>query len=465
MNTRDSKVKGKPVYIQLVHTAAYEGPCRVGAKENLTPEADKAAGRHGFEHFVNELKANLAPWAESLEPTYLEWNDDFVLHEAELRKVEPDIYEADLVLLLPAGLTQHCAVTLAQRYGKPIGMLGWVSTVDVAAHLRARGKEGYAFLDYEHLNEFLLTLSQRKALRQTKLLIAIKGDLVPKGVASSIYDLEGLRQRYGVDHTLITAEEVIDTMRALSPEKRQEAEALTDELITKARKVHMERENILPSVNFYFAVKELLAKYESNAFVIPCFEVCATRVMEEERVTFCLAHSLLKDEGIPSACEGDLNALLSLTVLMQVAQRTAAMGNTYVVDRERNILALHHDVPGKQMSGYGTPDLPYELVSFTYGGWGATMRVDLSEAVGQPVTLVRFNPQGTKLLVVQGELTGQASFDTVGCALQYHMKVNDIPDLFDKEQDFGHHLSFVIGDWRKELKALARITGIEVVEA
>ena len=37
----DVKVNIKPVFFQLIHHAAYEGPCRVGRKEDLTPEADR----------------------------------------------------------------------------------------------------------------------------------------------------------------------------------------------------------------------------------------------------------------------------------------------------------------------------------------------------------------------------------------------------------------------------------------
>jgi len=31
----------KPVFVQLVHSAPYEGPCRVGRKEDLDPEMER----------------------------------------------------------------------------------------------------------------------------------------------------------------------------------------------------------------------------------------------------------------------------------------------------------------------------------------------------------------------------------------------------------------------------------------
>jgi len=85
-------------------------------------------------------------------------------------------------------------ITIAQRYGKPVGMMGWVTSVDITAHLRSRGLEAYAFLDYVHLNHILGLLRVRKAFRPTRFLVASESNpTVPTGVVSSIWDVEGLK--------------------------------------------------------------------------------------------------------------------------------------------------------------------------------------------------------------------------------------------------------------------------------
>jgi len=462
----DVKVNVKPVFAQLIHSGPYEGPCRVGRKEELTPEAERERGRAQFEAFARELRENLGPDACLLEPVYMEWDDDFVVPEGELRKLEPDVYNADLILMAATGLPQLPAIGIGHRYEKPMGMIGWVGSVDIAAYLRSRGLEGYAFLDYDHLNRALSLLKVRKAFRRMRVLVAAEGNArVPTGVVSSIWDLEGLKRRYGVDYTCISAMDLIREMDGLTKAERKQAEELTDRLIENAGDVHMSRKDVLQSVSFYVAARKALERYESNAFVIPCFEICVKQVLEERRATFCLTHSLLKDEGIPSACEADTNVLMAIALLMYLSGKSAYMGNSYLVNREEDILAVHHDVAGLKMKGLDEPDLPYEIRNFTVGGWGATLRYDFSQDIGAPVTLARFDPTGTKVLVVKGEIAGCEGFDRVGCSLSAHVKVRDIVDLFHKELDFGHHLAMVYGDYVEEVKELGEIMGFEVVEA
>ncbi|MEA3402986.1 MAG: hypothetical protein U9R79_17225 [Armatimonadota bacterium] len=461
----DQRVRIKPVFLQLIHRAAYEGPCRVGELENLTPEADRRRGRQAFEAFKTAVEENATDDAEVLEPALVQWADDFVVPDGEVEGLAPDIYDADLILVGHSGLPQYPAVRIAERFRKPLAMIGHVSTVDVTAYLRARDLEGYAFFDWEDLNRFLSLLRVRKALQHTRMLIALKGNVIPTGVVSSIGDLENLKRRYGVHHELITAEELLDAMRELPQEEAEQARELTAELIANAEQSDMDEDQLLPSVRFYVAARCTLARHEANALTLPCFEICATQAMAEERVTFCLAHSLLKDEGIPSACEGDVNVLMSIAALMYVSRKTPYMGNTSVADREDNIIRLGHDMPGLKMHGFDQPDLPYGIKNFTMGGWGGTLRYDISRDVGEPVTIARFNPAGTRLLVETGEVVDCTGYMDVGCSLAYHMRVDDAERFFRLEQDFGHHFALVLGDYLDQLEEVGRLAGFEVVEA
>jgi len=459
----DVKIGVKPVFVQLIHSGAYEGPCRVGDRKSLEPEAESKRGEGNFKKFVEGLKGSLAPDARLLEPVRIEWKDNWVIPEGEFGKLEVDIEDVDL-FVVSGGLSQYPAITIAHRYRKPIAMVGAVTTVDVAAYLRSRGLEGYALLDADELNRLISLLRVRKAVRSTKMLVALEGDIIPVGVVSTIWDFEGLRDRFGVDHTCLPARALFEDMGKLSGEEIGKAKELADGLIRNADKVHMSREDLLQSVKFYVTVKKVMDELGCNAFVIPCFEICARRIAEENRVTFCLTHTLLKDEGYPSACEGDVNVLMAMTLLMYVSRESAYMGNSYIVDREKDVIAVHHDVPGLKMRGLDEPDLPYKIRNFTFGGWGATIRYDFSRDVGEPVTLARFNPMATKLLVARGEIAGGGGFDEIGCVLRAHIKVRDAVELLHREVDFGHHLAMVYGDYIDDLKELGGMMKFEVVE-
>ena len=466
MNKRrpvDAKVGVKPVFVHLVHSGSYEGPCRVGDKKSLDPETEKESGKERFKKFVEEFEEKLTPDAVLLEPVQIQWEDNWILPEEEIRKLEPDLEEVDL-FVVAGGLSQVPAITIGQRYKKALAMVGTIVTVDVAAYLRSRGLEGYAPLDFEELNHLISLLRVRKAVRNTKMLVALEGDILPVGVVSSIWNLEDLRTRFGVDHISLPARILFEEMENLPEEETKSAEERTDQLIRNADKVHMTRENLLPSVQFYAAVKKLMEALECNAFVIPCFEICARKIAEAHRVTFCLSHSLLKDEGVPSACEGDINVLMAITVLMYLSRKSVYMGNSSLVNKEENIVAVHHDVPGLKMKGLDSPDLPYEIRNFTFKGWGAAIRYDFSRDIGEPVTLARFNPAATKLLVAEGTISGVGGFDGLGCSLRAHIKVKDAVELFHKEADFGHHLAMVYGDYVEDLKELGKMMHFEVVE-
>lgn len=173
---------------------------------------------------------------------------------------------------------------------------------------------------------------------------------------------------------------------------------------------------------------------------------------------------MLKNEGYPAACEGDLSALLSTMLLMYLSKKSTYMGNPSIGSKEGNILAIQHDAASLRMKGFDKPDLPYEIRHFTQGGWGAVLRYDFTKDKGQEVTLVRFNPTATKLLVTRGEIVAGKGFDAGGCGLGLHIKVLNVTELIHKQADFGHHMAMVYGDYTQELKKLADLMKFEVVE-
>lgn len=44
----DAKAGVKPVFAQLIHSGAYEGPCRVSNRKSLEPEMERKRGKESF---------------------------------------------------------------------------------------------------------------------------------------------------------------------------------------------------------------------------------------------------------------------------------------------------------------------------------------------------------------------------------------------------------------------------------
>jgi len=452
----DTKIGVKPVFSSLIHRDAKEGPCRVGTAEELSPRREREKAREHFSNLREVLKRTLAGNAEILDPVYIEYGEDFIIPAKELAKLEDDLDRVDLFLLA------NYRVPGIERFGKPVAMVGGgVTNVDVAAYLRARGIEGYAPLDVKELNQLVKSLSVRKAIEKTRFLIIADEEILPVGVVSSIWDLEALRRRFGILSKRLS----FSTFWAEMSKAEEETELIdevTERLVIGADHLHMTEDDVRRSVVHYLAAKSLMKRYDCNAFAFPCFRACATKVPADRRFTPCLTHTLLKDEGFPSSCEGDLNALLAMTVLMYVSKEAAFMGNPYLGSSEDNVLSVTHDVPGLKMKGLGKPSLPYEIRNFTKGGWGVTIRYDFSKDKGETVTLGRFNPMATRMLVTTGEIVGGSGFESISCSLTVHIKVSDVRRLIHRQADYGHHLAMVYGNHVDELRRVAEIMDWEI---
>ena len=449
------KVGVKIVCGGLVHREAYEGPCRTGDKNSLSLEYERKRAKENFENFVREVEENINKEnTDLLKPVYIEYYEDFIVKESEFKKLENDLERTDLFLI-------GYRVPGIERYKKPVAMLGkGVTNVDVSAYFRSRGLEGYAIFDFDELNDLISLFKVRKAINKTRILRISGGEEIPWGVVSSIYDFEKLKAKYGTEVKTVLFDEFFEEMEEIT--KKEKAEKVYNKLVKEAVKVHMKKEDMMGSIYFYLTAKSLMEKFNCNAFTSSCFELCSTQIPEKKKFVPCLTHTLLKDEGFPSACEEDISVLFAMAILMYVSRKSSYMGNPYVVDK--NTIRIIHDVPGIKMKGINKNGLPYEIRNFTVAGWGVNIRYDFSQDKGEKVTLARFDPLGEKILLVKGEILKGINFNEISCSLGLEIKVSDAMEYFHKASDFGHHLAMVYGDYTENIKKLGKMMNFEVIE-
>lgn len=251
----------------------------------------------------------------------------------------------------------------------------------------------------------------------------------------------------------------------------------------------------MTSVRLWYVVQKFLDKHDCNMFVAPCPQFCATRRANEERVTFCLTHSLNNEIGIPSACEADAIAALSKQLLMSASDCATYMGETNSflyygdglarapfspltqeglpndewkqggLDKIENLYFSFHAVPNRKMHGIDGPASSYSIQPFAYTGWGGTIRNDWNEDKGQVITLCRLSPDCKKIFIGKGTIMGGAYKEIPNCTPTVIFQVKDHKDFHDKQLDFGTHLPLAYGDHSEVLKLFAKSVGLEVVEA
>jgi hypothetical protein len=115
-------------------------------------------------------------------------------------------------------------------------------------------------------------------------------------------------------------------------------------LIRGAVQTYLDRDYVVRSFLFQRTIEHLMETHSANAFTIECFEFCASRLPEKWKITPCLIHTLFKDRGMASSCEGDLGALLGMRLLMSLAGKSSHLGNMFF--REGKILEINHSAPG-----------------------------------------------------------------------------------------------------------------------
>jgi L-fucose isomerase-like protein len=204
--------------------------------------------------------------------------------------------------------------------------------------------------------------------------------------------------------------------------------------------------------------------HECNAFTIECFEFCSSRLPEKWKITPCLVHTLLKDLGHASSCEADFGGLLSMRLLMSVAQKSSHLGNMFL--RPGGVLAINHSASGLRMNGFDQPKMSYKLGRFVQSGWGTKFVINFMNNDEKRVTVVRIDPTATKMLVLKGRLVGADGWegDNLGCSVEARVVPIEgaAEDFARKQTDYGNHLTWVYGHYADELEQLGGMLGMKV---
>jgi len=480
INPRNIKINVKPVYYALIHSGIWEGPCRYRGG-GVGPEKERIQYRTQFDNYVKSFKSNLSQDAKMLEPVYYEFPEFVKIRRNDLKELEADKEEVDLYVVTGTNLSQYLATIIGDIYKKPVA-----AGDDVAAYLGSKGLEGYVARDFGGLSNLISVLRARKAFQQTNMLIITDFGIPGYPCRACVRDFEDLKNRLGIGTTIIRFKELSDERDRVMKSRNlmEEIENRTNELIRNAQGIHIGREQLTGDVIFHFTVKNLMNKYNCNAFSIECFEFCGTRLPDRWKICPCLNHSLLKDEGYPSACEGDICALLAEIVLMGLTKKSALMGNMNVTrkgvgrswvteqwvkgaETEGDKLWVGHNVPGLKMLGFDKSDLPYEIRNFieakpTYPGWGGTLKIDFTKIKEKTVTIVGFGTLATEMLVTTGKVIGMRGFDNTGCTTGAIVEVQDARGYQRKSSRHGRHFAMTYGDCTQEIAHLANMLKIEV---
>jgi L-fucose isomerase-like protein len=213
------------------------------------------------------------------------------------------------------------------------------------------------------------------------------------------------------------------------------------------------------SIRLYLALKAVLTKEGYDLAAIKCMEEIIG-----EYASFCLAASLLNNEGFTISCEADLNAALMMGILRTLSGQVALFGDVNHLDLEKDELRIVNcgSMPTLMAEAEKKVDLENQYEYISEAG-GATTVFSVRSS---PVTIARlFRLSGRYAMVAAEGTTVELPRDRFKEAREYwpHALVKLDCDSRKLVQNIrSNHMHLAFGRHLGALEEFCRLKGLEL---
>ena len=223
------------------------------------------------------------------------------------------------------------------------------ASLEILSFLNQNGRRGEVLHgSAEYIAGRIETLARvnraRKELRGQKLGIIGK----PSGwLIASQPDKQAVKEKVGIELIEIDIRELIGLAKDTSQNPLSD---YATGIVTGLRKDAPEtvRKHVEGAVAIYSALMSMVDSYGLSGLTIRCFDL-----LDALGNTGCLALALLNSEGIPSSCEGDVPALLSMVIGNALTGRSGFQANPSQIDPDAGRMLLAHcTVPFNMVEKY-----------------------------------------------------------------------------------------------------------------
>lgn len=244
---------------------------------------------------------------------------------------------------------------------------------------------------------------------------------------SSSYDSDIIAQRLGIQLVEIEMKELQEIIDKTPEETANSQHPSPNTQITRA----------LPGANrIHQALKTLVERHRLQGFTIRCFDL-----LSSHHNTGCLALARLNADGIVAGCEGDVPALLSMTIAQALLGVSGFQANPARIDVETGeMLVAHCTIPLNMVERY-------ELLTHFESGIGVGIRGYMKEG---DVTLFKVSGDLSRHFVEEGTLVRNETSAGL-CRTQLAVELSDKrkAEYFLKEPIGNHHI--VVAGHHKQL--------------
>jgi L-fucose isomerase-like protein len=224
------------------------------------------------------------------------------------------------------------------------------------------------------------------------------------------------------------------------------------ELIRGAKRLFQATEqDVLNGVKSYVVARTLMRREQADAITMDCLGA-----LGKTKVSLpCIAWSKMNDDGIPAACEADLGAVATHTIVQYLFQRPGFQQDPVAETARDAIIGAHCSCP-LRLNGFGTLPEPYDIVHH-HGMRDATARPVWK--IGRRVTSLDVLPgtekHPTQLIISAGEVIENVAVPPAGgCVVSVMVKFAHVTDVLAYP---GFHQVFFYGDFKRELVQFCRL--------
>ena len=292
------------------------------------------------------------------------------------------------------------------------------ASLEILSYLRQQGLKGEVLHGSpEYLRGRIGLLAKVEAARRTLAgkRIGILGH-PSDWLISSIWDDAALQDRLGLTTEYMPMDELLAILK-------DPADAFdVPEVLPMAKDI---RASFPGAVQIYRALKAIVAERGYGAITLRCFDLLGT-----VHNTGCYALAQLNSDGIPSSCEGDVPALLSMMVAHALTGCTGFQANPARIDVETGeMLFAHCTIPFNMVGDHYCYDTHFES--------GIGVGIHGHFPLG-PVTVFKLSGKLDRAFIAEGEaLRNQKEPDL--CRTQVWLRLRPEDARYFLTDPIGNH--------------------------
>lgn len=181
----------------------------------------------------------------------------------------------------------------------------------------------------EELSQFVEAAACVRALRGERLVV-VGGRVM--GMYTTMADIIQVKNLFGVEIEHVDSVRVYLAAKALSSDQ---VEKEHQRLASRLGSINTAPGALENSIRLYLALKSVLEEEGYGIVAVKCQEEIIN-----EYASFCLANSLLNDEGYTVSCESDINGALTMKILRELSGGVSLFGDVNHLDLPTDSLRI-----------------------------------------------------------------------------------------------------------------------------